>query len=166
MPPSERPLPDSREAGTELVKPLDALVGTGSFVMSTGGQRQSRGQLCGVIRISVLHDFLVCRSPPTGQEVTQPDHGCPAAPVEPCVPDLAHSGCTRFSVVRSGPHAEPERCERCDCGVLGPAAHRHRSVTAAPWAARTNCQRRARSLGGPPTSAVNIPSANHACRDR
>lgn len=80
----------------------------------------------------MLHDFLVCRSLPAGQEVAQPDHGCPAAPVEPCVPDLAHSGGTRFSVVRSGPHAEPERCERSDCGVLGPGAHRHRSVTAAP----------------------------------
>lgn len=101
--------------------------------------------------------------PADWQEVTQPDHGCPAAPVEPCVPDLAQSGGTRFSVVRSGPHAEPERT---DCGVLGPGARLHRSVTAAPWAARTNCRGRARSLGGPPTSAVNIPSADHACRNR
>ena len=106
MPRFERPLAERREAGTDLVKPLDTLAGAGGFVMSTGGQRQSRGQLWGVIRISVLHDFLVWQSLPTGHEVDQPDHGCPAAPVEPCVPDLAHSGCTRFSVVRSGPRAE------------------------------------------------------------
>ena len=50
--------------------------------------------------------------------------------------DLAHSGGTRFSVVRPGPHAEPERTERADYRArtrCPPAPERDRTSVVGPY---------------------------------